>query len=73
MSASSIDLNLPLLSIPMIGLRVPLVQSAAGRRAALLARPADRIRDELAAMGVALKDAMDPRTGEITTTWEVKA
>ena len=31
----------------------------------------DRIRDELAAMGVQLKDAKDPKTGEITTTWEV--
>jgi cysteinyl-tRNA synthetase len=32
---------------------------------------ADRIRDELAAMGVTLKDAKDPNTGELTTTWEV--
>jgi cysteinyl-tRNA synthetase len=32
---------------------------------------ADRIRDELAAMGVALKDAKNPATGEIETTWEV--
>jgi cysteinyl-tRNA synthetase len=31
----------------------------------------DRIRDELAAMGVKLKDAKDPATGEIVTTWEV--
>jgi cysteinyl-tRNA synthetase len=30
---------------------------------------ADRIRDELAAMGIALKDAKDPATGEIVTTW----
>jgi cysteinyl-tRNA synthetase len=34
-------------------------------------KEADRIRDELAAMGVALKDSKDPKTGEITTTWEV--
>lgn len=33
---------------------------------------ADRIRDELDAMGVQLKDAKDPETGEITTTWGVK-
>ena len=33
---------------------------------------ADRIRDELAAMGIQLKDAKDPATGEIVTTWEVK-
>jgi cysteinyl-tRNA synthetase len=32
----------------------------------------DRIRDELAAMGVALKDSKDPATGEITTKWDVK-
>ena len=32
----------------------------------------DRIRDELAAMGIQLKDAKDPATGEIVTTWEVK-
>jgi len=32
---------------------------------------ADRIRDELAAMGVELKDAKDPKTGELVTTWEV--
>ncbi|MBB3929674.1 cysteinyl-tRNA synthetase [Kaistia hirudinis] len=33
---------------------------------------ADRIRNELDAMGIALKDAKDPGTGEIVTTWEVK-
>jgi cysteinyl-tRNA synthetase len=32
---------------------------------------ADRIRDELSAMGIALKDAKNPVTGEIETTWEV--
>lgn len=32
----------------------------------------DRIRDELAALGIALKDGKDPVTGEPTTTWEVK-
>jgi cysteinyl-tRNA synthetase len=34
-------------------------------------READRIRDELNAMGVALKDAKNPETGEIETTWEI--
>ncbi|HUJ38684.1 MAG TPA: cysteine--tRNA ligase, partial [Hyphomicrobium sp.] len=34
-------------------------------------KEADRIRDELAAMGIALKDSKDPKTGEIVTTWEV--
>jgi cysteinyl-tRNA synthetase len=32
----------------------------------------DRIRDELAAMGIVLKDAKDKATGEIVTTWEVQ-
>ncbi len=32
---------------------------------------ADRIRDELASKGVQLKDAKDPETGEIVTSWEV--
>jgi cysteinyl-tRNA synthetase len=32
---------------------------------------ADRIRDELAAMGIALKDAKNPASGEIETTWEI--
>ena len=32
----------------------------------------DRIRDELLAMGIQLKDGKDPVTGEPTTAWEVK-
>jgi cysteinyl-tRNA synthetase len=35
-------------------------------------KEADRIRDELAGMGIHLKDSKDPATGEIKTTWEVK-
>lgn len=31
----------------------------------------DRIRDELAAKGITLKDAKDPETGLIVTTWEL--
>ncbi|MGH6827069.1 cysteine--tRNA ligase [Methyloceanibacter sp.] len=34
-------------------------------------KEADRIRDELAAMGIELKDAKDPKTGELVTTWQV--
>ena len=33
---------------------------------------ADRIRDELLAQGIQLKDGKDPATGERVTTWEVK-
>ena len=32
----------------------------------------DRIRDQLLEMGIQLKDAKNPETGEIETTWEVK-
>ena len=33
---------------------------------------ADRIRDELLAEGIQLKDGKDPDTGERITTWEMK-
>ena len=33
---------------------------------------ADRIRDELDAMGIQLMDSKDPESGELVTTWEVK-
>jgi cysteinyl-tRNA synthetase len=33
---------------------------------------ADRIRDELLAKGIQLKDGKDPETGERVTTWEVR-
>lgn len=33
---------------------------------------ADRIRDELLAQGIQLKDGKDPETGERVTTWEVR-
>ncbi len=44
---------------------------AAARKAKDYAE-ADRIRAELDAMGIALKDSKDPETGELVTTWEVK-
>ncbi|MCA3563008.1 MAG: cysteine--tRNA ligase [Methylocystis sp.] len=43
----------------------------AARRAKNFAE-SDRIRDELLAMGIQLKDGKDPVTGEPVTTWEVK-
>jgi cysteinyl-tRNA synthetase len=46
------------------------------RRLAFIAQKnwadADRIRDELLAQGIQLKDGKDPATGERVTTWEVK-
>ncbi|HWV81912.1 MAG TPA: cysteine--tRNA ligase [Hyphomicrobiaceae bacterium] len=50
-------------------------QLVAARLAARKAKDwkeSDRIRDELAAMGIQLKDGKDPQTGEPITTWEVK-
>ncbi len=46
-------------------------QRLAARRAKDFAA-SDRIRDELLAMGIQLKDGKDPATGEPVTTWEVK-
>jgi cysteinyl-tRNA synthetase len=48
-----------------------LVAARLAARKAKDFKESDRLRDELAAMGVSLKDAKDPKTGEIVTTWEV--
>ncbi len=48
-----------------------LVAARVNARKAKDFKEADRIRDELAAMGIELKDAKDPDTGELVTTWEV--
>jgi cysteinyl-tRNA synthetase len=52
------------------------VQVAIGRRLRFIFdknwAEADRIRDELLAQGIQLKDGKDPATGERVTTWEVK-
>src|SRR3990170_3981072 len=51
-----------------------IASSIEARNAARKARDfkeADRIRDKLEAMGITLKDAKDPKTGELVTTWEV--
>jgi cysteinyl-tRNA synthetase len=47
-----------------------IAQRAAARKAKDF-KESDRIRDELAAMGVVLKDGKDPKTGEPVTTWEI--
>ena len=52
------------------------MKKAAATRLAFIAdknwAEADRIRDELLAKGIQLKDGKDPVTGERVTTWEVK-
>ena len=52
------------------------IEAAIGRRLAYFRdrnwAEADRIRDELLAHGIQLKDGKDPATGERVTTWEVK-
>jgi cysteinyl-tRNA synthetase len=49
-----------------------LIAARNGARRAKDFKEADRVRDELSAMGIQLKDAKDPATGEIVTTWDVK-
>jgi cysteinyl-tRNA synthetase len=51
---------------------VRLIKARAAARKAKNFAEADRIRAELDARGIALKDAKDPVTGELVTTWEVK-
>lgn len=52
------------------------IQSAINERLKFFAdknfAEADRIRDELSAQGIQLKDSKDSETGERVTTWEVK-
>jgi len=48
-----------------------LVGSRIAARKAKDFAESDRIRDELVAMGIVLKDSKDPKTGEIKTEWEV--
>ncbi len=59
---------------PDLALRInKLVKERGKARKAKDFKESDRIRDELAGMGVALKDSKDPETGEVVTTWEVRA
>jgi cysteinyl-tRNA synthetase len=48
-----------------------LIEARNAARAAKNFKEADRIRAELEAMGIELKDSKDPKTGEFVTTWEV--
>jgi len=80
------DLPALLAGLDLMGIKLPEIAAPAvvapeverlivarldARRAKNFAE-SDRIRDELAAMGIALKDGKDPATGEPTTSWEVK-
>jgi cysteinyl-tRNA synthetase len=49
-----------------------MIEARLAARKAKDFKEADRIRNELDAMGIALKDGKDPATGEPVTTWEVK-
>jgi cysteinyl-tRNA synthetase len=49
----------------------PLIAARLEARKAKDFKESDRIRDELAAMGVVLKDAKNKDTGELETTWEI--
>jgi cysteinyl-tRNA synthetase len=63
--------NAPVLAVPSGQVEGLIAARAAARKAKNFAE-ADRIRGELDALGIALKDAKDPATGELVTTWEVK-
>lgn len=81
------DLPALLAGLDLLGIRLPEVAAVStavasevegliaarleARRAKNFAE-SDRIRDELAVMGIALKDGKEATTGEPTTTWEVK-
>ncbi len=49
-----------------------LVAASTAARAAKNWAESDRLRDELAGMGIQLKQGKDPATGQPVTTWEVK-
>ncbi|MCC0036436.1 MAG: cysteine--tRNA ligase [Hoeflea sp.] len=60
----------------LVGLKASDVDSRVNERLELIKAKnwpeADKIRDELLAQGIQLKDGKDPVTGERVTTWEVK-
>jgi cysteinyl-tRNA synthetase len=60
----------------LVGMKASDVDSRVNERLAFIAAKnwpeADKIRDELLAQGIQLKDGKDPETGERVTTWEVR-
>jgi cysteinyl-tRNA synthetase len=67
---SSSDMKLIEGAIGIEELNARIERRLAARKTKAFAE-ADSIRDELAAKRIALKDAKDPKTGELVTTWEV--
>jgi len=59
----------PVIGLPAADIEARLAARIAARKAKDFAA-ADRIRTELEALGIRLKDSRDPMTGEVTTTWE---
>jgi cysteinyl-tRNA synthetase len=49
-----------------------LIEQRNAARKAKDFKTADEIRDQLMRMGIQLKDAKDPHSGDILTTWEVR-
>ena len=74
LSVNDIQSGAPLLGSPAISCNEinAMIYARLDARKAENWAESDRIRDELAAMGIQLKDSKNPQTGEIETTWEVK-
>jgi cysteinyl-tRNA synthetase len=70
-AAADLDLGRAALDIDE-GAIAKLIAARGEARRARDFKAGDRIRDELAAKGIQLKDTKNATTGEIETTWEVK-
>ena len=61
----------PVVSVDAVAVDRLIAARLAARKAKDF-KESDRIRDELVALGVMIKDAKDPASGDIVTTWEVR-